>query len=178
MCLVYPAKPRRLGQLPVFKAGKTAQKRLKKSHLPGFSRGESRNSAVDTNLLLYAHNSSGHSTLGSQRLCRNPEFWLSEKKSLVVCHQTLCEFFAALTNSILLPNPSPTEQAWGVCRIYLDHPLIQKIAYEPASLKVIESLLRDGPQRASASLISNWRPHSGIIMWEDSIPATRSIFRL
>lgn len=104
------------------------------------------NSAVDTNLLLYAHNSSVSQHAAARDFVESRVLAVGDEE-FVVCHQTLCELFAALTNSILLPNPLTTEQAWDVCRIYLDHPLIQKISYEPAILKVIESLLRDGPQR-------------------------------
>ncbi len=106
------------------------------------------NSAVDTNLLLYAHNSSVSQHAAARDFVETRVLAVGEEE-FVVCHQTLCELFAALTNSILLPNPLTTEQAWDVCRIYLDHPLIQKIAYEPAILKVIESLLRDHPKRGN-----------------------------
>jgi len=106
------------------------------------------NSAVDTNLLLYAHNSSVSQHSAAREFVESRVLAVGEEE-FVVCHQTLCELFAALTNASLLPNPLSTEQAWDVCRIYMDHPLIQKIAYEPAILKVIESLLRDHPKRGN-----------------------------
>ena len=104
------------------------------------------NSAVDTNLLLYAHNSSVSQHAAARDFVESRVLAVGEEE-FTVSHQTLCELFATLTNSILLPNPLTTKQAWEVCRIYLNHPLIQKIAYEPAIIEVIETLLHDHPQR-------------------------------
>lgn len=103
-------------------------------------------SAVDTSLLFYAHNTSVSQHSAARDFVESRVLAVG-KEQFVVSHQTLCELFAALTNSILLPRPLTTVQAWEVCRVYLNHPLIQKIAYEPPVMEIIESLLRDRPQR-------------------------------
>ena len=102
--------------------------------------------AVDTDILVYAHNTacSLHEEAKSfvvRQVLASPD------GEFVITHQTLFELFSVLTSQAVFPTPLQPETAWDVCRIYLEHPTVQKIAYEPPVIDLIAALLKEKPQR-------------------------------
>ena len=102
-------------------------------------------SSFDANLLVYGHNEAAPKH-GTAKIFLEKLLGASSEQ-IVIVHQTLFELFSVLTSPAVFVRPLPALQAWGICQFYLTHPSIQIVAYELAVLPIVESLLRERPQR-------------------------------
>ena len=103
-------------------------------------------SAVDADLLVYAHNASASQHAKAKSFVEERMLAAAEDEEFVIAHQTLFELFAALSNPIILPRPLSSSEAWKVCRIYREHPKVQTIAYDAPVLEIVGSLLEEQPK--------------------------------
>ena len=103
-------------------------------------------SAVDADLLVYAHNASVSQHAGARAFVETTMLGDGDEEFVMV-HQTLFELYSALSSALILPKPLTGLEAWGVCRIYLEHPRLQTVAYAPPVIEIIEALLKQHPHR-------------------------------
>ena len=99
-------------------------------------------SSVDSNLLVYAHNTNApeHEVCSAfiKRLLESGE-------QVLILHQTLFELFSILTNPIIVSKPNPA-QAWKICRYYSSHGALQTASYEAPVFLIIQELLDENMQ--------------------------------
>lgn len=103
-------------------------------------------SAVDADLLVYAHNTSVSQHPRARAFVESTMLGDGDEEFVIV-HQTLFELYTALSSALILPKPLTSLQAWEVCKIYLDHPRLQTIAYAAPVIEIVQPLLKQHPQR-------------------------------
>ena len=102
-------------------------------------------SSIDTNVLVYAHNTSALQHDNASRFIQR--VLKSEAgEQLLILHQTLFELYAILTNRLIVSKPNHKE-AWKVCLYYSSHAAVQTAAYEAAVFPLVRELLEENPER-------------------------------
>lgn len=94
---------------------------------------------IDTNILVYAHDSSSsHQKVASDLLERA----LAGRIEAVVSIQNIAELFSVLTNRKRMKRPFTPREAEGICKLYLAAPEIPKLTPDEKTLSRALELAR------------------------------------